>query len=197
MLHFYDVDDGEILINGIDIKEYELVSLRSRIASVFQNYSIYSLSLGFNITLSFEYENVRERMKRALCNAGLAEFLSSIDNNFDTELSKRFSNDGVILSGGQNQRIAIARSLFGDAQYYLLDEPSAALDPIAESQILKQFDKAYNESGLLMIIHRLSNTEAMDKIIVIENGRVIENGDHNELIMKNGRYRELFEMQKV
>ena len=197
LMHFYDVDDGAILINGTDIREYELVSLRSRIASVFQNYSIYSLSLGFNITLSFEHENVRERMKEALCNAGLSEFLSSIDNNFDKELSKRFSNDGVILSGGQNQRIAIARSLFGDAQYYLLDEPSAALDPIAESQILKQFDKAYNESGLLMITHRLSNTEVMDKIIVIENGRVIENGAHDELIMKNGRYRELFEMQKV
>lgn len=197
LMHFYDVDDGKILINGDDIREYELLSLRRKIAPVFQNYSIYSLSLGFNITLTFEYNDSRERMETALRNAGFGELADSVNNNYDIELSKRFSSDGIILSGGQNQRIAIARSLFDNAQYYILDEPSSALDPIAEAQILSQFKEAYACNGILMITHRLSNTEIMDKIIVLENGNVIESGNHDDLIMKKGRYCELLSMQKA
>ena len=136
-------------------------------------------------------------MNSAMAGAGLGNLLESISNNYDTELSKRFSEDGVILSGGQNQRVAIARSLYSNAGYYLLDEPSAALDPIAEAQILRQFDKSYSDRGLLMITHRLSNTETMDKIIVIENGKVIETGSHDELLAKKGRYFELLELQKT
>ena len=164
---------------------------------MFQNYNIYSLSLGFNLTLTFEYKNKEEHMNSAMAGAGLGNLLESISNNYDTELSKRFSEDGVILSGGQNQRLAIARSLYSNAGYYLLDEPSAALDPIAEAQILRQFDKSYSDRGLLMITHRLSNTETMDKIIVIENGKVIETGSHDELLAKKGRYFELLELQKT
>lgn len=197
LMHFYDVDDGTILINDNDIKEYELVALRRKIASVFQNYSIYSLSLGFNITLTFTYSDAGKRMETALRNAGLGELVDSVKNNYDLELSKRFSNDGIILSGGQNQRVAIARSLFNNACYYILDEPSSALDPIAEAQILSQFIKAYAGSGILMITHRLSNTELMDQIIVLENGHVIESGNHENLIMQKGRYCELFYMQNA
>ena len=197
LTRFYKADGGEILINGVDINKYELNSLRAHIAPVFQNYNIYSLSLGFNLTLTFEYKNKEEYMNSAMAGAGLGNLLESISNNYDTELSKRFSEDGVILSGGQNQRVAIARSLYSDAGYYLLDEPSAALDPIAEAQILRQFDKSYSDRGLLMITHRLSNTETMDKIIVIENGKVIETGSHDELLAKKGRYFELLELQKT
>lgn len=197
LTRFYKVDGGEILINGVDINKYELNSLRAHIAPVFQNYNIYSLSLGFNLTLTFEYKNKEEHMNSAMAGAGLGNLLESISNNYDTELSKRFSEDGVILSGGQNQRVAIARSLYSNAGYYLLDEPSAALDPIAEAQILRQFDKSYSDRGLLMITHRLSNTETMDKIIVIENGKVIETGSHDELLAKKGRYFELLELQKT
>lgn len=197
LTRFYQVSSGEILINGVDINEYELNSLRAQIAPMFQNYNIYSLSLGFNLTLSFDYKGEEERMSSAMVSAGLGNLLESIGNDYDIELSKKFSKDGVILSGGQNARVAIARSLYSDAGYYLLDEPSAALDPIAEAQILKQFSKSYSNRGLLMITHRLSNTETMDQIIVIENGKVVETGRHDELLAKKGRYFDLLKLQKV
>ena len=197
LMRFYDVDDGEILINGKNIKEYELSSLRNRISPVFQNCVVYSLPLGFNLTLSFLYDDKKDKMKMAMFNAGLGDFLQEIRYDYNVELSKRFSNEGVVLSGGQNQRIAISRSLFRESQYYILDEPSAALDTIAESEILDQFSTSYKHNGLLLITHRLLNTELMDKIIVIEKGQIVEEGNSKALLMKNGRYRALLEMQTL
>jgi len=196
LMRFYPVDEGEILINGVNINDYDLYSLRRMISPVFQNYSIYSLSLGFNVSLSFEYEDKKDRMEAALRNAGLGDLPALTGFDYTIELSKRFSNEGIVLSGGQNQKIAIARSLFQEAQYFILDEPSAALDPLAEAQILRQFHEAYKNNGILMITHRISNTEQMDWIIVLENGSVLECGSHEELLHKNGRYCELLMMQE-
>ncbi len=196
LLRFYDVDEGQILINGLDIKEYTLSSLRQVFSTVFQDYITYSLSVRDNVAMS-DYENreddarIREALTLAELDRGILERIDSLD----VDISRDFSDDGLELSGGQKQKLAIARGAFRKADMVILDEPTASLDPVAEYEILRQFERLYSGRGLLMISHRLSNTTLMDRILVIEDGVVLEDGTHAELMAQNGRYAYLFNLQ--
>ena len=196
LLRFYDVDEGQILINGLDIKAYTLNSLRQVFSTVFQDYITYSLSVRDNVAMS-DYENreddarIREALTLAELDHGILERIDSLD----VDISRDFSDDGLELSGGQKQKLAIARGAFRKADMVILDEPTASLDPVAEYEILRQFERLYSGRGLLMISHRLSNTTLMDRILVIEDGVVLEDGTHEELMARNGRYAYLFNLQ--
>lgn len=196
LLRFYDVDEGQILINGIGIKEYTLDSLRRVFSTVFQDYVTYSLSVRDNVAMSdYECRNDDARICEALTLAELDHGILDRLSSLDTDISRDFTDDGLELSGGQKQKLAIARGAFRKADMVILDEPTASLDPVAEYEILKQFEHLYQDRGLLMISHRLSNTTLMDRILVIENGVVIEDGSHTSLMKKNGRYAYLFNLQ--
>lgn len=196
LLRFYDVDEGQILINGLDIREYTLDSLRRVFSTVFQDYITYSLSVRDNVAMS-DYKNreddarIREALTLAELDHGILERIDSLD----VDISRDFSDDGLELSGGQKQKLAIARGAFRKADMVILDEPTASLDPVAEYEILRQFERLYSGRGLLMISHRLSNTTLMDRILVIEDGMVLEDGSHAELMERNGRYAYLFNLQ--
>lgn len=196
LLRFYDVDEGQILINGLPIQNYTLDSLRRVFSTVFQDYVTYSLSVRDNVAMS-DYENREDddRIRKALTLAELEHGILDRLETLDTDISRDFSDDGLELSGGQKQKLAIARGAFRKADMVILDEPTASLDPVAEYEILKQFEQLYHGRGLLMISHRLSNTALMDRILVIENGAVLEDGSHADLMEKNGQYAYLFRLQ--
>lgn len=195
LLRFYDVTSGNIYINGIDIKEYEIGSLRDQFSVVFQDFNIYSLSLRENIAMSrIKDIHIDERIAEALEFTNLTSETINMES-LDQDITKSFSAEGIELSGGQRQKLAISRCVFRKAQIVIMDEPTAALDPIAEAKILNDFSRLYQDSGLLMISHRLSNTTQMDRIIVIENGTIIEEGTHKQLMALSKRYSELFNYQ--
>lgn len=191
LLRFYDVTSGNIYINGIDIKEYEIGSLRDQFSVVFQDFNIYSLSLRENIAMSrIKDIHIDERIAEALEFTNLTSETINMES-LDQDITKSFSAEGIELSGGQRQKLAISRCVFRKSQIVIMDEPTAALDPIAEAKILNDFSRLYQDSGLLMISHRLSNTTQMDRIIVIENGAIIEEGTHKQLMALSKRYSEL------
>lgn len=196
MLRFYDASSGQILINGNDIKEYNLTSLKQKYAVVLQDFFIYSLSIRDNVALSrIEAADQNQEIIHALEYTDFKhpQFQNVEDLNLD--LSKMFCDDGIELSGGQRQKIAIARCIFSGANTVVMDEPTASLDPIAEAKMIEDFSKMYQSKGLILISHRLSNTVQMDNILVIENGKMIESGTHGELMANKRRYYELFNYQ--
>lgn len=196
LLRFYDVCEGQILLNGIDIRDYNIESLRKCFSTVFQDFLTYSLSIRDNVSFSnYEKRDRDDDIIRALKISDLEKGILDRVSNLDIDISKDFSSNGLELSGGQKQKLAVARCIFRGANVVILDEPTASLDPIAEHDILEQFKKIYTNSGLIMISHRLSNTVLMDKIIVVENGKVIESGSHKDLIEIDGRYSYLFKLQ--
>lgn len=193
---FYPDYEGEILINGVEARKYNVDSLRKHMSSVFQDYVIYSYTVRENVAFG-DIENINndERIVDCLKLSGL-ESVNAF-NNIDIYVNKEFDESGVILSGGQQQRLAIARAYMrnGDAQLVMMDEPNASLDPIAECELLERFKKLYADCMLLFISHRLSNAKLMDNILVLENGTIIEQGNHNELMKLNGQYNKMFSLQ--
>lgn len=193
---FYPDYEGEILINGVEARKYNIDSLRKHMSSVFQDYVIYSYTVRENVAFG-DIENINndERIVDCLKLSGL-ESVNAF-NNIDVYVNKEFDESGVILSGGQQQRLAIARAYMrnGDAQLVMMDEPNASLDPIAECELLERFKKLYADRMLLFISHRLSNAKLMDNILVLENGTIIEQGNHNELMKLNGQYNKMFSLQ--
>ncbi len=196
LCRFYDPSDGQILIDGIDNKEYDIVKLRALFGVLFQDYVRYSFSLRENVALS-DLSRVEDSAAiiKACENSNTNDFVNTWDNGIDENLTRRFDAHGKELSGGQWQRISLARAFFRNAPIILLDEPSAALDPIAEHQIFKDFSKLSKNKSALLISHRLSSITLADRILVLENGHIIEQGSHRELINMNGRYAYLFDLQ--
>lgn len=196
LLRFYDADSGQILINGVDIREYDIHKIRKVFSAVFQDYVVYSLSIRDNVSFS-DYENRHDDAKiaKALDFAEIKEDIFSKTSDFDTFLSRDFTEDGIELSGGQRQKIAIARCAFNQAQVLVMDEPSASLDPKAEYNILSKLNKLYENKGLIMISHRLSNMKTMDYILVINEGRVMEAGSHGELMRAQNQYYKMYTIQ--
>ncbi len=190
LLRLYDVKDGSIKIGGRDIREETVESHRNRFAAVFQDFQIFSATVGENVALSKDYDE--KRVSEAL---KLAGFTKELPKGAETILLKEFDEDGLMLSGGEQQKIAIARVFYKNCPYIILDEPSANLDPISEYELNKNIMESAKEKTVIIISHRLSTTVNADRIIMLENGKVVEIGAHEELMNKNGNYAYMFNLQ--
>ena len=190
LLRLYDVTGGEILIDGKNIKNSEVETHRNKFAAVFQDFQTYACSLGENVALDERVDY--SRAENALFHSGFSKKLSK---SLDTELLREFDDDGVMLSGGESQKVAVARAFYKDCPYAILDEPSANLDPVAEYNLNQAMLEAAHNKTVIFISHRLSTTVNADKIYVMENGQIIESGSHSELMEKNGTYAYMFNLQ--
>lgn len=191
LLRFYDPDKGRILIDGTDIREYSIESLRKCFGVAFQEFNIFSISLRENVAFSdWTERNNDQRIMEALA---YTDF--SLDCEIDTEVGKEFSETGRGLSGGEAQKIAIARCVFSAAGFLIMDEPTAALDAYAENALMQKYGEFYKDKGLIIISHRLRNVKGMDNIFVISDGRVLEKGSHERLMELKGEYHRLFMLQ--
>ena len=190
LLRLYDVKDGSIKIGGRDIREETVASHRDRFAAVFQDFQIFSASVGENVALSKDYDE--ERVLKALKAVG---FDKELPNGLETILLREFDEDGLMLSGGEQQKIAIARAFYKYCPYVILDEPSANLDPVSEYELNHAMMTAATDKTVIFISHRLSTTRHADRIFMMEKGKIIESGSHEELMNLNGKYAEMFNLQ--
>lgn len=180
LLRFYDPSSGQIRINGVDIKDYKPADLRGKIGVAFQNVNIYALSLAENIMLYNEADD--DRLREILQKAGLERVLEKNHANLSTALTKEFDENGIMLSGGEEQKVGIARLLTGEFGLLLLDEPSSALDPLAEYEMTKLILDSSHFSTTIIVAHRLSTIRGVDRIVLVENGTIKEMGTHEELM---------------
>ena len=194
LCRLYDPQEGQILLNGIDIRKYRYDDYMNIFSVVFQDFQLICQPLGNNVAGSMEYD--RERVRKALTDAGFGDRLATMEKGLDTMLYKDLSEDGVDVSGGEAQKIAIARALYKDAPFIILDEPTAALDPIAEAEIYGKFDEIAGDKTAIYISHRLSSCKFCDEIAVFHEGAVIQQGSHASLVADaNGKYYELWNAQ--
>ena len=192
----YDEYDGEILINGKELRTYNTATLKSLFSVVYQDFARYQVSMADNIALGDAASEISDqKIKETAHFVELDEAIADLKNGIKTPLGK-IMEDGVDLSGGQWQKVAIARSLISRAPLKILDEPTAALDPIAESRIYGEFESLMKGKTTIFISHRLGSTKLADEILVIENGSIIERGAHDDLMLKNGQYAQMFEVQR-
>lgn len=196
LLRFYDPDEGVILYNGTDIREYSIKSLRDRLATVFQDYKVFALSVGENV-LCREVETSEDKniVETALHNSGADACVNALPNKSDTVLTREFDEKGTGLSGGEQQKVAAARMFARSFDLAILDEPSSALDPIAEYKMYESLIAATKEKTVIYISHRLSSAVLSDKIYVFDGGTVAESGTHEELMENMGIYAEMFTLQ--
>jgi len=197
IMRLYDPDEGVVLLNGVDIKQYALEDYRRKIGAVFQDFKIFAATVKENVLLDFADTGSDEAVYAALFKSGFAERLKILPGGLSTHLTTEFEEDGVNLSGGEAQKLAIARVFYKNAYLIILDEPSSALDPIAEYHLNKSMLAAACNRSVLFISHRLSTTRAADKIYMLENGLIIEEGGHSELLSQNGQYAQMWRMQAI
>lgn len=194
LCRLYDPQEGQILLNGIDIRKYRYDDYMNIFSVVFQDFQLICQPLGANVAGSMQYD--RERVQKALIDAGFGDRLAAMEKGLDTMLYKSLSEDGVDVSGGEAQKIAIARALYKDAPFIILDEPTAALDPIAEAEIYSKFNDIAGDKTAIYISHRLSSCKFCDEIAVFHEGAIIQQGSHSELAADvNGKYYELWNAQ--
>lgn len=193
LCRLYEPEEGEILWNGKNIREYDLREWQKIFAIVFQDYSLLSLTLGQNVAASEQYE--AERAKEVLQLAGFGERLNKLKKGLETVVYPEYEQDGVSFSGGEEQKIAIARAIYKGGQICILDEPTAALDPVSESRVYESFDEIVKGKTAVYISHRLSSCKFSDRIFVLDNGKIAESGTHEALLSKNGLYAQLWHAQ--
>ena len=196
MFRFYDPEEGCIKLDGVDLKEYDIYAVRKVFGVLFQDFVTYCLPLREIIALSdFDERFNDEKLKKACDISGASEVIKDWEYGYDSVLGRYYADNGKDLSGGQWQLVGLARAYFKDSEYMILDEPSAALDPISEDRIFEQLYHLSEDKSSVTISHRLSNTTLADKILVIGDGHIIEQGSHFELLKQNGKYAELFNLQ--
>ncbi len=193
MCRLYDVTEGEILINGIDIKEYSKESIMNLYSAVFQDFKIFSTTLAQNISVGESYDS--EKLFASLDKANIKDRVLKMKNKENSYLYKDLDKTGVEISGGEAQKLALARALYKDAPIVILDEPTAALDPIAENEIYSRFNSFVDSKTAIYISHRLSSCVFCSRIAVFDKAELVETGTHQELLNANGRYSELWNAQ--
>ncbi len=195
LLRFYDVSDGEILYNGINIKEYNLEEYRKKFATVFQDYKTFALSVNENVICRECDEEDKAKAEKALKQSGVWEKIQTLENGADTVLSREFDENGAGLSGGEAQKTAVARMFAKDYDVAVLDEPSSALDPVAEYKMYENLISATKDKTVIYISHRLSSAVLSDEIFVLGSGKIIEKGNHHRLMEAGGEYAKMFKLQ--
>lgn len=194
LCRMYDPDEGQILLNGVDIREYDYAEYMKQFSVVFQDFKLFSLSLAENVAASDQYDEGRVRI--CLEKAGFGERLSKMPGGIATNLYRDIDEDGVEISGGEAQKIALARALYKDAPFVVLDEPTAALDPVSEHEIYSGFDKLVGKKAAIFISHRLSSCRFCDEILVFHNGRMVQKGSHLSLLEdESGQYHRMWHAQ--
>ena len=191
----FEPDSGQILLNGIDRNEFPKTELYQLFSVVFQEQFIMPFTIGENISLSKKEEIDKARAWQAVEKAGLKQVFEEKNITLDSWMTRNLMESGIDFSGGQRQRLLLARALYKDAPILILDEPTAALDPIAESEIYESYNKYSSQKTSIFISHRLASTRFSDRIVMIENGEILEMGTHNELMEKNGAYARMYEVQ--
>ena len=196
LMRFYDPDEGVILLNGVDVKQYDLKAYRHTIGAVFQDFKLFSATIAENV-LGHPPRNDKERqsVRQALQKAGFSDKCDELEKGIDTMLTREFDDEGTNLSGGESQKIAIARVFAHDYDLIMMDEPSSALDPIAEYNLNHSIADHLSDKTVIFISHRLSTTRMSDKIYMFDTGRLIESGSHEELLSLDGKYAEMFHLQ--
>ncbi len=191
---FYDPNEGAVLLNGIDIRQFNRQEYYRLFCAVFQEYSIMDATVEENVTLS-DRNTDKEKLERCLVYAGMAEKVAQMPQGIHTHLGREVHLDGIMLSGGLTQRLLLARALYKDAPILVLDEPTAALDPLAEHDIYTKYNQMTKGKTSLFVSHRLASTRFCDRIILLGQGKILEMGTHEELLKQNGNYAELFQIQ--
>lgn len=195
LFRLYDPTRGEILVNGVNIKDYNLKAYRKLFSAAFQDYKVMAMSVRDNVLMGAELDDPDERLEHALKCAGIWDKVQSLSGGIDTVMTKEFDNNGAVLSGGEQQKIVVARAFAQKASVKVFDEPSSALDPIAEYDLYKGIMDESKGHMTLFISHRLSSVKDADLVFMLEKGTVIEQGSHRELMAQNGKYCEMFTKQ--
>lgn len=197
LLRLYDPTSGTIFYNGRDIREYNLKAYRELFATTFQDFQMFGMTIKENVLMGRHYEREEEMVIDALKKAGVYEKVLSLENGIDTMMTKEFDEKGAVLSGGETQKIAVARTFVKDAPMKIFDEPSSALDPIAEYELFQNIMKEGSDHTMLFISHRLSSVKNCDKVFMLEKGHLIEEGAHDELIAADGSYAQMYKKQAM
>ena len=195
MLGMIEPTRGRVLLNGVDIREYEIDDYLKNFSTVFQDYKIFQFKIKENVNALDESSDSEDKINEAINKVGLYKKISSLKDGINTYIGQIFEEEGVHFSGGQSQRLAIARALYKNTQVVILDEPTAALDPRVEHEIYTKFDEISKGKTTLYITHRLASTQFCDKVIVLKEGAIEALGTHSEFIKNNKYYSELYEMQ--
>lgn len=196
LFRFYDPEAGCVKLDGVDLKEYDIYAVRRVFGVLFQDYVRYCLPLREIIALSDFGERFNdEKLQRACDISGASEVIKNWEAGFDSVLGRYYADNGKDLSGGQWQHVGLARAYFKDSEFMILDEPSAALDPLSEDRIFEQLYRLSEGKSSVTISHRLSNTTLADRILVIGDGHIVEQGSHKELLAMDGEYAHLFNLQ--
>ena len=190
----YEPTEGVITLNGIDIKKYDYDEYQSIFSVVFQDFHIFAFSISDNVSCSLNGD--KEKVVECLEQAGFGEKLKELPNGIETIITKLYDNDGIEISMGEKQKLAIARALYKDAPFVVLDEPTASLDPISEQEVYNKFNEMVKDKTAIYISHRLSSCRFCDKIAVLHEGKLVQVGNHDELVKdENSKYFELWNAQ--
>lgn len=195
IMRLYDPDEGEILLNGVNIREYDVEEYRRKIGAVFQDFRIFAATVKENVLLNFAESGGDGEVLSALEKSGFLGRLETLPDGLSTSLTTEFEENGVNLSGGEGQKLAVARVFCKNAVLIILDEPSSALDPIAEYHLNHSMLTAAENKSVVFISHRLSATRLADRIYMLEKGRIIEEGSHEELLGFGGKYAQMWRAQ--
>ena len=195
MMKLYEPSEGRILLNGVDIKEYNREEYFKLFSPVFQNVECFAMPIYQNISFAEEDKTDMNKINEVLEQSGLSEKINSYEKGIHTNLLKIFDKEGIDLSGGEKQRLAMARALYKDGKFVILDEPTAALDALAEDRMYREFENMIQGKTAVFISHRLGSTRFCDKIAMFEDGTIVEEGTHEELMAKNGKYAYMFGIQ--
>ena len=197
LLRLYDPTSGVIRMNGRDIREYDLHAYREMFATTFQDFSIMGMTVMENVLMGRHYENEEELVVRSLKQAGIYEKVMSLPGGIHAMMTKEFEEDGAVLSGGESQKLAVARTFAKDSPVKIFDEPSSALDPIAEYDLFQNIMKEGKDHTMLFISHRLSSVKNCDKVFMLEGGKLIEEGPHSQLMELGGSYAQMYQKQAM